>query len=96
MAHNIEIVQCKFFSLLNTVSRDQAAVSRSAQFRLFCCMNPATDVGKKQLPHNIRNRFTELFVEEMQEPADLQVLVRGYLNSHSHSLSPSLVNGIIK
>ncbi|KAJ7388083.1 AAA ATPase midasin [Desmophyllum pertusum] len=26
-------------------------------FRLFACMNPATDVGKKDLPPGIRNRF---------------------------------------
>lgn len=71
-------------------------VERSPHFRLFCCMNPATDVGKKQLPHSIRSRLTEFCVEELQDPADLQVLVRGYLKNCSHLLSTSLVNGIIK
>ncbi|KAH7885416.1 midasin [Phlebopus sp. FC_14] len=38
------------------------AVPRHPDFRLFACMNPATDVGKKDLPPNIRARFTEIDV----------------------------------
>ncbi|KAI6098294.1 hypothetical protein EDD16DRAFT_1527318, partial [Pisolithus croceorrhizus] len=38
------------------------AVHRHPDFRLFACMNPATDVGKKDLPPNIRARFTEIDV----------------------------------
>ncbi|EIW74720.1 P-loop containing nucleoside triphosphate hydrolase protein [Coniophora puteana RWD-64-598 SS2] len=37
-------------------------VIRHPDFRLFACMNPATDVGKKDLPPNIRARFTEIDV----------------------------------
>ncbi|KAG6889702.1 hypothetical protein C0992_004422 [Termitomyces sp. T32_za158] len=37
-------------------------VPRHLDFRLFACMNPATDVGKKDLPPNIRSRFTEIDV----------------------------------
>ncbi|THH06083.1 hypothetical protein EW145_g4329 [Phellinidium pouzarii] len=37
-------------------------VPRHRNFRLFACMNPATDVGKKDLPSNIRARFTEIDV----------------------------------
>ncbi|KAJ3856471.1 midasin nuclear AAA ATPase [Lentinula lateritia] len=37
-------------------------VPRHPSFRLFACMNPATDVGKKDLPPNIRSRFTEIDV----------------------------------
>ncbi|KAL0960750.1 hypothetical protein HGRIS_005773 [Hohenbuehelia grisea] len=37
-------------------------VPRHPDFRLFACMNPATDVGKKDLPPNIRMRFTEIDV----------------------------------
>ncbi|KAH8085408.1 midasin [Cristinia sonorae] len=37
-------------------------VVRHPDFRLFACMNPATDVGKKDLPPNIRSRFTEIDV----------------------------------
>ncbi|KIK92495.1 hypothetical protein PAXRUDRAFT_571192 [Paxillus rubicundulus Ve08.2h10] len=38
------------------------SVPRHPDFRLFACMNPATDVGKKDLPPNIRARFTEIDV----------------------------------
>jgi hypothetical protein len=31
-------------------------------FRLFAAMNPPTDVGKKELPTALRNRFTEVLV----------------------------------
>ncbi|TFY83881.1 hypothetical protein EWM64_g134 [Hericium alpestre] len=37
-------------------------VPRHPDFRLFACMNPATDVGKKDLPPNVRSRFTEIDV----------------------------------
>ena len=37
-------------------------VPRHPNFRLFACMNPATDVGKKDLLPNIRSRFTEIDV----------------------------------
>lgn len=37
-------------------------VPRHPDFRLFACMNPATDVGKRDLPPNIRSRFSEIDV----------------------------------
>ena len=37
-------------------------VPRHPDFRLFACMNPGTGVGKKELPLNIRTRFTEIDV----------------------------------
>ncbi|EJD43593.1 P-loop containing nucleoside triphosphate hydrolase protein [Auricularia subglabra TFB-10046 SS5] len=48
-------------------------VPRHPDFRLFACMNPATDVGKKDLPLNIRSRFTEIFVAPPD--ADRETLV---------------------
>ena len=36
--------------------RDIEPIIRHENFRLFACMNPATDVGKKDLPVGIRNR----------------------------------------
>ena len=35
-------------------------VIRHRDFRLFACMNPATDVGKKDLSPGIRNRWVDL------------------------------------
>ena len=39
------------------VCSDVLPIVRHADFRLFACMNPATDVGKKDLPLGIRNRY---------------------------------------
>lgn len=36
---------------------DVKPIVRNEGFRLFACMNPATDVGKKDLPPGIRNRY---------------------------------------
>ncbi|CAO1619537.1 unnamed protein product [Parajaminaea phylloscopi] len=51
---------------------DIEPVPRHPNFRLFACMNPATDVGKKDLPLNLRSKFTELYVQSPD--ADLQAL----------------------
>jgi len=36
---------------------DFRPVKRSSGFQLFAAMNPATDVGKAQLPVGLRNRY---------------------------------------
>ena len=51
---------------------DLEPVTRHSNFRLFACMNPATDVGKRELPTGLRSRFTEFFVDE---PENEQVMV---------------------
>lgn len=53
-------------------------------------MNPANDIGKKNLPLSLRNRFTEIFVDELFEKNDLCLLISGYLKN----LNPtaSLIN----
>ncbi|XP_032235337.2 midasin-like isoform X2 [Nematostella vectensis] len=73
---------------------DVEAVTRHDDFRLFACMNPATDVGKKDLPPGIRNRFTEIFVDELEDLSDLKILVVDYLKSLS--LSAAVVDGIVR
>ena len=50
-------------SLLLTESGSIERIEAHPDFRVFAAMNPATDVGKKDLPPGIRSRFTELFVE---------------------------------
>ncbi|XP_072854872.2 midasin isoform X1 [Pogona vitticeps] len=72
---------------------DTESLVRHPSFRLFACMNPATDVGKRNLPPGIRNRFTELFVEELQNEEDLQILVVDYLKGLN--VSKNVVQGII-
>ncbi|XP_054474709.1 midasin [Anoplopoma fimbria] len=72
---------------------DTEPLVRHPDFRLFACMNPATDVGKRNLPLGLRNRFTELYVEELENEGDLRILVSDYLKS----LNPhrTVVGGII-
>ncbi|ELT89072.1 hypothetical protein CAPTEDRAFT_156074, partial [Capitella teleta] len=73
---------------------DTEPIVRHPDFRLFACMNPATDVGKKDLPPGIRNRFTEFYVDELDDPQDLKTLVAEYLRGLS--LSGTQIGGIVK
>jgi midasin len=50
-------------SILLTETGSVERVVAHPNFRVFAAMNPATDVGKKDLPPGIRSRFTELYVE---------------------------------
>ncbi|XP_014672453.1 PREDICTED: midasin-like [Priapulus caudatus] len=72
---------------------DTEPVVRHPDFRLFACMNPATDVGKKDLPPGVRNRFTELFVDELTESSDLKVMADSYLRGLS--LTAAQLDGIV-
>ncbi|CAG7679425.1 unnamed protein product, partial [Allacma fusca] len=54
---------------------DEAPIKRHKNFHLFAAMNPSTDVGKKDLPLGLRNRFTEYFVDELNDADELQILV---------------------
>uniref|UniRef100_A0A2A4JDZ7 Midasin n=1 Tax=Heliothis virescens TaxID=7102 RepID=A0A2A4JDZ7_HELVI len=58
---------------------DKVPIVRHPDFTLFACMNPATDVGKKDLPAGLRNRFTEFFIDELTERNDLMLLIGDYL-----------------
>ncbi|KAH9381513.1 hypothetical protein HPB48_005512 [Haemaphysalis longicornis] len=58
---------------------DHEPLERHPEFRLFACMNPATDVGKKDLPAGIRSRFTEVYLEEPLEARDLELVAGAYL-----------------
>lgn len=58
---------------------DGEPVTRHPDFTVFACMNPATDVGKRDLPVGLRNRFTEFYIDELTERSDLQLLVNSYL-----------------
>lgn len=73
---------------------DGSIIKRHKNFRLFACMNPATDIGKKELPLGIRNRFTEFFVEELEDKNDLQILVDTYLQKLS--LTPHQIDKIVE
>jgi len=44
---------------------DIKEIKRNPNFRIICCMNPGSDVGKKELPENIKSKFTEIFVHDI-------------------------------
>ncbi|XP_070579649.1 LOW QUALITY PROTEIN: midasin-like [Ptychodera flava] len=88
------LLESKSGSVVLLERGDTEPIMRHEDFRLFACMNPATDVGKKDLPAGIRNRFTEFFVDELEEISDLKVLVNSYLEGLS--LSAAQVEGIVK
>ena len=46
-------------------------------------MNPATDTGKADLAPGLRNRFTEIYCDEMTSKEDITMLVTDYLASLS-------------
>jgi midasin len=58
---------------------DVCVVPRHPGFRLVAAMNPATDAGKRDLPPQLRSRFTEFWVGEPRSREDLGQLVGGYL-----------------
>ena len=60
-------------------------------FRVFAAMNPATDVGKKDLPLGIRSRFTELYVESPdRDLTSLQQIVQVYLGKNEGAMSTAV------
>lgn len=68
-------------SLCLTEKGDVEYVTRHPGFRIFACMNPATDIGKRDLPFYIKNRFTEFFIDDLLNAEDLSLLVYQYLES---------------
>ncbi|KAG8852125.1 hypothetical protein FRB96_008926 [Tulasnella sp. 330] len=56
------LLQSSSSSITLTEQGSLTPVPRHSSFRIFASMNPATDVGKKDLPPNLRTRFTELWV----------------------------------
>ncbi|KAM3408334.1 hypothetical protein ACQJBY_001473 [Aegilops geniculata] len=55
-------------------------IERHPRFRMFACMNPATDAGKRELPYAFRSRFTECFVDDLMDDDDLRLFVSKYLD----------------
>jgi len=59
---------------------DLEAIKPHPDFRIFACMNPATDVGKRDLPPVLRGQLTELYVGSPDESiADLLLIVKQYI-----------------
>ncbi|SCZ88717.1 BZ3500_MvSof-1268-A1-R1_Chr2-1g04590 [Microbotryum saponariae] len=76
-------------SLVLTEQGDLEPIPRHPEFRLFACMNPATDVGKRDLPSGLRAKFSEVWVPPPDEDRDALVkIVEGYIARHATSDLP--------
>ena len=72
-------------SILLTDTGDAERIYAHKEFRLFGAMNPATDIGKRDLPMSLRSKFTEFFVEAPDKDLDnLVPVVKAYLGNHNH------------
>jgi len=72
-------------SILLTETGETERIHAHKGFRIFGAMNPATDIGKRDLPLSLRSRFTELFVEAPDKDLEnLVPVVKAYLGNHSH------------
>lgn len=77
-------------SILLTETGNVERVVAHPNFRVFAAMNPATDVGKKDLPPGIRSRFTELYVESPDsDRKSLQNIVENYLGGDT--IDPTVI-----
>ncbi|KAL6643149.1 hypothetical protein ACP70R_021330 [Stipagrostis hirtigluma subsp. patula] len=69
-------------------------VERHPCFRMFACMNPATDAGKRDLPYTFRSRFTEYFVDDLIDDDDLRLFVSKYLDGLN--ASKGVIDSIVR
>lgn len=71
-------------SILLSETGEIEKIEAHPNFRIFGAMNPATDVGKRDLPVGIRSRFTELYVSSPDKDLkDLLTIIKTYLGSSS-------------
>lgn len=81
---------------LQLTERACRTVRRHPSFRLFACMNPATDVAKRALPPGIRARFTELYVDETDGIVDDLRLIVGHWLPPMAGVTPVLREALLK
>ncbi|KAG9243517.1 hypothetical protein BJ878DRAFT_583161 [Calycina marina] len=71
-------------SILLSETGEIERVQAHPNFRIFGAMNPATDVGKRDLPIGLRSRFTEIYVESPdRDKDDLIGIIKAYIKGTS-------------
>jgi midasin len=76
---NMASVEC--LNSIASLLSEHDALGKTNGFRLFACMNPANDSGKRLLPSFIRSKFTEFFVSETREKSQLVEIINHYTAS---------------
>lgn len=71
-------------SILLSETGEIERIQAHPNFRIFGAMNPATDVGKRDLPLGLRSRFTELYVGSPDKDLkDLVTVIKSYLSGQN-------------
>lgn len=71
-------------SILLSEKGEAESIVAHKDFRIFACMNPATDVGKRDLPSGIRSKFTEIYVHSPdRDISDLLSIIDKYILKYS-------------
>lgn len=71
-------------SILLSETGEIERIQAHPNFRVFGAMNPATDVGKRDLPLGLRSRFTELYVGSPDKDLkDLVTIIKSYLSGQN-------------
>jgi midasin len=74
-------------SLLLSETGEIERIQAHPNFRVFGAMNPATDVGKRDLPLGLRSRFTEIYVGSPdRDKKDLLTIIKTYLKGNNSSI----------
>ncbi|KAK0711033.1 hypothetical protein B0H67DRAFT_491651 [Lasiosphaeris hirsuta] len=74
-------------SLLLSETGEIERIQAHPNFRVFGAMNPATDVGKRDLPQGLRSRFTELYVSSPdRDKKDLLTIIKTYLRGNNSNI----------
>jgi midasin len=55
---------------------EHAEVTADPEFKLLATMNPGGDYGKKELSPALRNRFTEIWVPQIELKSDLRMIIQ--------------------
>lgn len=80
------------FVSLGDHSSEIKVARRHPNFRIIAAMNPPTDVGKKDLPNGVKNKFTQLYVPEMTNREDLILIVQQCLDGIADAPVCEIVN----
>lgn len=74
-------------SILLSETGEIERINAHPDFRVFGAMNPATDVGKRDLPLGLRSRFTEIYVASPdKDKKDLLTIIKTYLKGNNTRL----------
>lgn len=74
-------------SLLLSEKGEIERIQAHPNFRVFGAMNPATDVGKRDLPLGLRSRFTEIYVGSPdRDKKDLLTIIKTYLKGNNSNI----------